>query len=39
VKAGADAKVKSNASQTVFDYAKCSENLKGTDAYRQLQEA
>lgn len=39
LKAGADAKVKDHAGKAVFDYALDNENLKGTDAYRRLQEA
>jgi len=37
--AGADAKAKSSAGKTAFDYAQGNEKLKGTDAYRQLQQA
>ncbi len=36
LKAGADAKAKNSAGKTAFDYAH---RLKGTDAYRQLEEA
>ena len=41
LKAGADAKAKDSAGKTAFDYAQETKNkyLKGTDAYRQLQEA
>jgi ankyrin repeat protein len=39
LKAGADAKAKDRAGKTVFDWAKGNPKLKGTDAYRQLQEA
>jgi ankyrin repeat protein len=39
LKSGADAKAKDNAGKTALDYAQDNENLKGTDAYRQLQEA
>jgi ankyrin repeat protein len=37
--AGADAKAKDSAGKTAFNYAQYNESLKGTDAYRQLQEA
>jgi ankyrin repeat protein len=39
LRAGADAKAKDNYGKTAFDYAQNNEKLKGTDAYRQLQEA
>ena len=39
LKAGADAKAKNKEGQTAFDNAKYNENLKGTDALRQLEEA
>ncbi len=39
LKAGADAKAKDNYGETAFGYAQNNEKLKGTDAYRQLQEA
>jgi len=39
LKAGADAKAKDKLGKTAFDYAQANEKLKGTDAYRQLQEA
>ena len=39
LKAGADAKAKNKAGQTAFDYAKYNQNLKGTDAHKQLEEA
>jgi len=39
LKAGADAKAKDSAGKTAFDYAQNNEKLKGTDAYRKLQEA
>ena len=39
LKAGADAKAKSRHGKTAFDYAQKNASLKGTDAYRQLQEA
>jgi len=39
LKAGADGKAKSNERKTAFDYAQGNEKLKGTDAYRQLQQA
>ena len=39
LKAGADAKAKNSAGKTAFDYAQDNADLKGTDAYRQLQEA
>ena len=37
--AGADTKAKDNARKTAFNYAQTRAKLKGTDAYRQLQEA
>ncbi|MGA2641439.1 MAG: ankyrin repeat domain-containing protein [Spirochaetia bacterium] len=37
--AGADAKTKDSAGKTAFEHAQTNEKLKGTDAYRQLQEA
>ena len=36
--AGADAKAKDGAGKTAFDYAQSNEKLKGTDAYRKLNE-
>jgi ankyrin repeat protein len=39
LKAGADAKAKNKAGQTVLDCAKYNENLKGTAALKQLEEA
>jgi len=39
LKAGADGKAKSSAGKTAFDYAQGNAKLKGTDAYRKLQEA
>jgi ankyrin repeat protein len=39
LKAGGDAKAKNSDGKTAFDYAQKNANLKGTDAYRQLQEA
>jgi hypothetical protein len=41
LKAGGDAKAKDKTGKTAFDYAKSNYSLKvrGTDAYRQLQEA
>ena len=39
LKAGADAKAKDSDGKTAFDYAQTNEKLKGTDAYRQLQQA
>ena len=39
LKAGADVKAKDNAGKTAFKYAQQYAKLKGTDAYRQLQEA
>ena len=39
LKAGADAKVKDNKGKTAFEYAQNNAKLKGTDAYRQLEEA
>jgi hypothetical protein len=39
LKAGADAKAKDRDGKTAFDYAQKNEKLKGTDAYRQLEEA
>jgi len=37
--AGTDAKAKDREGKTALDHAKDNEKLKGTDAYRQLQEA
>jgi ankyrin repeat protein len=37
--AGADVKAKSNSGKTPLDYAQDNENLKSTDAYRQLEKA
>jgi ankyrin repeat protein len=37
--AGADAKAKNKAGKTAFDNAQANEKLKGTDAYRKLEEA
>jgi ankyrin repeat protein len=37
--AGADAKLKDKEGMTALDYANSNYGLKGTDAYRQLQEA
>ena len=39
LKAGADAKAKDNAGKTAFDYAQANAKLKGSDAYRKLNEA
>lgn len=39
LKAGADAKVKDKAGKTAFDCAQENDDLKGTDAYLQLQQA
>ena len=39
LKAGADAKAKSGKGMTALDYAQKNVRLKGTDAYRQLEEA
>jgi hypothetical protein len=39
LKEGANAKAKSNGGKTAFDYAKENDKLKGTDAFRQLEEA
>ena len=39
LKAGADAKAKDNIGQTAFDWAQGNATLKGTDAYRMLQQA
>ncbi len=39
LRAGADAKAKNNQEKTAFDNAQANEKLKGTDAYRQLQQA
>jgi len=38
LKAGANAKEKDNDEETAFDYAQSNRKLKGTDAYRQLEE-
>ena len=37
--AGADAKAENKAGKTAFDNAQANEKLKGTDAYRKLEEA
>ena len=37
--AGADGKAKNDQGKTAFDEAQQNQNLKDTDAYRQLQEA
>jgi ankyrin repeat protein len=37
--AGANGKARSNEGKRAFDYAQDNISLKGTDAYRQLQEA
>ena len=39
LKAGGDGKAKSSAGKTAFDYAQGNAKLKGTDAYRELEEA
>ncbi|MGA2381590.1 MAG: hypothetical protein ABSG85_20005 [Spirochaetia bacterium] len=39
LKAGADAKAKDDDGKTAFDYAQSNDRLKGTDAFRRLQEA
>jgi len=39
LKAGADGKARSNEGKTAFDYAKGNESLKGTDAFKKLEEA
>jgi ankyrin repeat protein len=39
LKAGAEAKIKDNRGRTALDYAENNETLKGSDAYRMLQEA
>jgi ankyrin repeat protein len=39
LKTGADPKAKDRMGKTAFDYAQENELLKGTDAYRQLEEA
>jgi hypothetical protein len=39
LEAGANAKARDKTGKTAFDYAQGNEKLKGTDAYRQLQEA
>jgi ankyrin repeat protein len=39
LKAGADAKAKDNEGKTAFDLAYWNPALKGTDAYRHLEEA
>lgn len=39
LKAGADATTKSNRNKTAFDYAKENEDLKGTSAYWELNNA
>jgi ankyrin repeat protein len=39
LKAGADPKAKSWEGKTAFDYAKDRDDLKGTEAYRMLEEA
>jgi hypothetical protein len=36
---GADAKAKDKLGTTAFGYAQSNAKLKGTDAYKQLQEA
>jgi ankyrin repeat protein len=39
LKAGANAKLKNNIGEKAIDCAKDNDNLKGTDALRQLEEA
>ena len=39
LQAGVDTKAKDSDGKTAFDYAQTNEKLKGTDAYRQLQQA
>jgi len=39
LKAGADAKLKDGAGRTALGYARENEKLRGTDAFKQLQEA
>jgi ankyrin repeat protein len=39
LKAGADPKAKNRFKKTAFDFVQNNKNLKGTDSYRQLQEA
>ncbi len=39
LKAGADAKAKDKAGKTAFDYAQANAKLKGSNAYRKLNEA
>lgn len=39
LKAGADAKAKTNKGFTALDYAKANKSLEGTDALKQLEEA
>jgi ankyrin repeat protein len=39
LKAGANGRLKSDEGKTAFDYAQQDEDLKGSDAYRQLLEA
>ena len=39
LKAGANAKLKSNKGKTAFDYAEGNEKVNGTDDYLELQKA
>ena len=39
LEAGADAKATNNKGKTAYDYGRDNESLRGTDAYRQLQQA